>query len=111
MVRTVIIWSILHYRHHSVEPEALDEAGLDSVINGLFPGITYSTTSAFSALIQAWVKPVLEKLFPDLLKLSENDVHGDEEVMISPFLKMDRDRRWDDPATIEEFYQRLDDFE
>jgi hypothetical protein len=109
-VRKAIVWSILHYRHVSVEPEEINEAGLSNVLGALFPGITYSTTNAFSALMRARVKPALEKLFPDLLRASEDDVPGDEAVTINAFLTMTH-RQWDDRATTEEFYQRLGDVE
>ena len=102
-IKKAIIWSIIHSKAHS--SLGAEERGIDKlkpILPALFPGIEQCSTAVFRQVLHKLIKPVLEKLFPELITTEEKNVE-DDEVEIIELLPSDGDEWKYNPEWQEKF--------
>ncbi len=86
-VKKIQIWSVLQGRvHPSLSSEEQQIKAFMPILQTLFPGMNYYSTSGFNLAVQICGQPVLRKLFPGLEDIREECVPPNDEVEIQPFL-------------------------
>lgn len=102
-IKKTIIWSIIHGKAHSsldTEKGGIDK--LKPILPALFPGIDQCSNAVFRQVLHKLIKPVLKKLFPELITMEEKKVESDE-VEITEFLPSDGDEWKYNPEWQEKF--------
>jgi len=88
--RTVLIWSLVNNKHHKQLTEREQQIlGVMPLIKKLFPGINYYSITGFGQVMVRCVVPVLKKMFPELLKKTEDEITPQMKTKIATFLHSD----------------------
>jgi hypothetical protein len=105
-VKKTVIWSIIHSKRHISLGEEGKINDLKPISPALFPGIEEFSTAVFRQVLHSHIKPVLKKLFPELIAMEENSVESNE-VEITEFLPSDYDEWKYNPEWQEKFNSLL----
>ncbi len=86
-IKKILIWSYINGEPHKLltteEQQISHGMGL---LATLFPGINYYSISGFQTVVNNYVRPVLKKLFPELIGKTNYNMTADEMVEIDVFL-------------------------
>lgn len=73
-VSSTLLWSIIHGEQHPQIPQTLKISDLMPLVEALFPGINYYSTSGFFQVMNQCLIPVLRKRYPELIEADVDEV-------------------------------------
>ncbi len=86
--KKILIWSLINRKMHKFLLE--QEVGHDvyvPLVEALFPGIKYEH-NRLNEIVSRLIIPTLNKLFPEIKGLSEDDIDSEEMIEVEVFLSL-----------------------
>lgn len=81
--KRIVLWCLVNGVDYPGLPrEEMKISSLMPLLNTLFPGINYYSTTGFHQVMYQCAKPVLRKLFPELVGASDVEVAKDATAMV-----------------------------
>lgn len=103
-----LIWSAVNKDYHpSIKDDEKTISTWMPLVKALFPGINYYCMSGFGQVFDGYVKPVLNKLFPELATLPAENCSDSETVEIEAFLPSDGYQHLGDPSWKQNLQKKL----
>lgn len=93
--KAVVWWLLTGQNHPSLTDDDKKIEALMPLVDAMFPGIDYYSTSGFHDVMHSCVVPALGKQFPALRRLSPGQVRADEMVDVVRVLPS-RGYEWQD---------------
>ncbi len=107
LVKRALVWTLVtDIQTRAITQEELKIASLMPLVNTLFPGINYYSMSGFHCVLNELVRPVLKKLFPEMLTEESERYSADELVDVSEFLPS-RGYEWQDSVAWQKTFLNL----
>ncbi|MAH07030.1 hypothetical protein CMI38_02140 [Candidatus Pacearchaeota archaeon] len=92
------VWSVVHGNNHpSLQGDERSISGYIPLVEELFPGINYFSTTGFNQVIRDYAQPALKKLFPEMVDKPADEVSRDRTVNVDAFLPSDGYEHSDNP--------------
>lgn len=108
-IKKAVVWSLMNPDgwHPSVTADERKINALMPLLSTLFPGIEYYSITGFTTVMCNYVRPVLNKFFPEIIGVSAEHIPPDEMIDIGAF-QASKGYQWQNSTEWQkEFEQKL----